>query len=130
MVDVDYGQAEIAAFNTAAGAGAIRFDPAAVAQAVGLYEQMISGLFTIRDRLQGAAQASGFGGFESGQQLQRGFSNKAAEGINVINQLIEGAMKLQEAYLRAAGQISDADQRNADTLRFAAQNAGLDGAAS
>ncbi|CAM4377691.1 hypothetical protein NONI108955_23460 [Nocardia ninae] len=123
MADVDYGQAEIAAFNAAAEAGTIEFDPAAVTEAVGLYDRMIAGLYQIRDRMRDAVFQTGFGGFESGLELQRGFCNKAADGINAINQLIEGAMRLQEAYLRAGNLISEADQRNADTLRFVAEAA-------
>lgn len=101
MVDVDYGQAEISAFNAAAGARAVQFDPAAVAEAVALYDRMIAGLYQIRDRMRDAVNGGGFGGFESGLQLQRGFSTKAADGADAVSQLIEGAMRLQEAYLRA-----------------------------
>ncbi|MGQ4600543.1 hypothetical protein [Nocardia sp. R6R-6] len=123
---IDYGQAEIAAFNQAASAGAIRYEEGAVQEAVALYERMINELIVVRDRLREAAQGTSFGGFDSAQQLRNGFSNKAVSGIDAVNQLIEGAMRLQEAYLRAGGLIADADQRNADALRFAAQNAGLD----
>lgn len=123
-MSIDYGQSAITAFNEAASAGAIKFDPAAVKEAVRMYTQMISGLTTIRQRLGEAAQTQGFGGFPSGQELQAGFAGKAREGIDVINQLIEGAMRLQEAYLRAGNLLEEADQKNAAALQFAAQSAG------
>ncbi|WP_225728616.1 MULTISPECIES: hypothetical protein [unclassified Nocardia] len=124
-VNIDYGQGKIAAFNDAARAGTIHFEEAAVREAVALYDRMITGLHAARERLQKATQASGFGGFESAQQLQAGFSNKAAEGMIAINHLIEGAMRLQEAYLRAGNLITEADQIHADALRFAEKDPGL-----
>lgn len=119
---VDLGQAQIAAFNDAAAAGLIKFDPAAVQQAVALYTQMINGLSTARQRLDTAVNAHGFGGFTSAQELQSGFIGKARAGIDVINQLIEGAMRLQEAYLRAGNMLAEADQKNAAAVRFAAEH--------
>ncbi|MGV9611361.1 hypothetical protein [Nocardia xishanensis] len=114
--NIDFGQAAISAFNEAARSGTIHFDEQAVRDAVRLYNQMITGLVKIRDKLIRAQDATGFGGFPSGQDLQRGFSNKASEGITVVNQLIDGAMRLQEAYLRAGRLISEADQLNADRI--------------
>ncbi|MCC3333407.1 hypothetical protein [Nocardia abscessus] len=121
---IDYGQAEIAAFNQAAGAGIIQFDPVAVREAIGLYDQMISGLYVIRQRLSDAVRAVGFGGFDSARELQQGFSNKAAQGIEAVDKLIEGAMRLQEAYMRTGNMVEEADVRNADILRFIAESAG------
>lgn len=72
MVDVDYGQAEIAAFKTAAQTGTLQLDPTAVTEAVGLYDRMIAGLYEIRERLDKATDARGFGGFQSAQELQAG----------------------------------------------------------
>ncbi|WP_063045956.1 hypothetical protein [Nocardia pseudovaccinii] len=116
--NIDYGQAQIKAFNDAASAGVIQLDPQAVHEAVQLYDQMINGLGKIRDKLRAAKEGKGFGGFPSGQELQAGFSNKAAEGIEVVNQLIDGAMRLQEAYLRAGRLITEADQLNANRIRI------------
>ncbi|MET7771422.1 hypothetical protein [Nocardia sp. NPDC005366] len=117
---IDYGQAEIAAFNEAARAGTIRYDEGVVREAVRLYDQMIVGLQTIRGRLKRAQEATGFGGFQSSVELQTGFANKAANGIIVLDQLIAGVMRLQEAYLRAGNMLSEADQMSADALRFLA----------
>ncbi|MEV4237996.1 hypothetical protein AB0J47_22780 [Nocardia sp. NPDC049737] len=123
--NIDYGQAQIKAFNDAAAAGEIAFDPQAVHEAVQLYDQMIIGLQKISDKLRTVKDAKGFGGFPSGHQLQDGFSNKAADGIKVINQLIDGAMRLQEAYLRAGRLISEADQVNANRVKIAGDLSGM-----
>jgi hypothetical protein len=113
-MNVDYGQTQIAAFNEAARAGAIQFDPEAVREAVRLYSQMITHLTVIRQKLDTVKDAKGFGGFPSGLELRDGFVKKAAEGVDVIDQLIEGAKQLQEAYMRADKAISEVDKANAD----------------
>ncbi|MFF0531107.1 hypothetical protein ACFYT3_22300 [Nocardia amikacinitolerans] len=127
MASFDYGRAEIDAFNSAARAGSIHYEESAVREAVALYDNMIAGLLEITKRMEKAVNATGFGGFESSKQLQQGFSTKAADGIAVVQQLIEGAMRLQEAYLRAGGMIGEADQRNADMMRYASETSGIEG---
>ncbi|MCP2290836.1 hypothetical protein APR08_003764 [Nocardia amikacinitolerans] len=127
MASFDYGRAEIDAFNSAARAGSIHYEESAVREAVALYDKMIAGLLEITQRMEKAVNATGFGGFESSKQLQQGFSTKAADGISVVQQLIEGAMRLQEAYLRAGGMIGEADQRNADMMRYASETSGIEG---
>lgn len=114
---IDYGQAEIAAFNRAASAGSMHFDPDAVREAVRAYDQLIDGLRSVARKLEQGTQWSGFGGFQSAKELQAGFENKALGGIHVLNQLIEGAYRLQEAYLRAGGLIAEADQTSATALQ-------------
>ncbi|MGW4769899.1 hypothetical protein ACWEO2_17865 [Nocardia sp. NPDC004278] len=126
---IDYGRAEIKAFDDAARAGVIEFDPQSVHEAVQLYSQMIIALQKVRDKLRTVKDARGFGGFPSGQELQAGFSNKAAEGVEVLSQLIDGAMRLQEAYLRAGRLLSEADQVNADRIKIVGDAQGIgDGA--
>ncbi|WP_433523859.1 hypothetical protein ACQPZ2_00910 [Nocardia pseudovaccinii] len=115
---IDYGRAQIAAFNEAARAGVIQFDERAVREAVQLYDQMIDRLKSIRKKLGSMNDLQGFGGFPSGLQLRDGFSKKAAEGVEVVNQLIDGAMRLQEAYLRAGRLISEADLANANRIKI------------
>ncbi|QIS18752.1 hypothetical protein [Nocardia terpenica] len=114
----NYGQSEIKAFNDAASGGVVHFEESAVRQAVGLYDKMINGLKGIRLNLTTLEDGSGFGGFDSGRQLQSGFSRKAADGIAVIDQLIDGAMQLQEAYLRAGGLFQEADKLNGDRIKI------------
>ncbi|MFD3706891.1 hypothetical protein ACFWUP_27450 [Nocardia sp. NPDC058658] len=114
---IDYGQAKISALNEAARAGQFSFDPVAVDEVVRTYDQMILGLTEIRHRLGDAVSASGFGSIPSAQELQSGFTKKATQGQTVIGELIDGAMRLQEAYLRAAGRIVDADAVNSQRIR-------------
>ncbi|MBF6290140.1 hypothetical protein GV791_16990 [Nocardia cyriacigeorgica] len=117
---IDYGQTQIAAFNAAAAAGTIRYEEGVARDAAAQYDNMITGLFAIRDKLNQATDHTSFGGLESARQLQQGFATKAADGIAAIDKLIEGAMRLKEAYLRAGNLIADADAQNAATTRYVA----------
>ncbi|MET8800661.1 hypothetical protein ABZV91_30265 [Nocardia sp. NPDC004568] len=122
---IDYGQAQITAFSNAAAAGEIRYEPDVARQAAAEYQKMIIGLQEIRTRLQTVADPQGFGGFQSSMELQQGFAQKTVDGLAVLNQLIEGAMTLQEAYLRSGNLITEADQTNAMLTQFVADNSGL-----
>ncbi|BCK58991.1 hypothetical protein [Nocardia wallacei] len=122
---IDFGQAEIEAFNNAAATGSVHYDENAVRQAAQLYQNAIDTLVETRTKLSSIQDNSGFGGFRTGQELQQGFSNKARNGVAVINQLIDGAMRLQEAYLRAGGLIDEADRVNSDRLKIASKSAGM-----
>lgn len=122
--NINYGQTQIAAFNESARAGAIQFDPEAVREAVRLYDQMINQFTKIRDKLGSLKDLQGFGGFPSGRELRDGFTNKATEGVEVMNQLIDGAMRLQEAYLRAGSLIAEADLSNAKRINLFEESSG------
>ncbi|WP_280362901.1 hypothetical protein [Nocardia wallacei] len=121
---IDFGQAEIQAFNNAAATGAVHFEESAVRQAVQLYQNAIDDLVKIRTKLSTMQDSSGFGGFRTGQELQQGFASKARGGAEVVNQLIDGAMRLQEAYLRAGGLIDEADRVNSDRLKIMSNSPG------
>lgn len=121
--NINFGQAEIAAFSQAAQSGAIRYNQDVARDAANAYQNMIDGLIEIRQKLGLATQVSGFGGLESARQLERGFSKKAVDGIDVIEKLIEGAMRMREAYLRAGNLLTEADAQNAAMLRFVADSA-------
>lgn len=124
QTDIDYGQAQIAAFSNAAASGIIKYEPDIARQAAAEYQKMIIGLQEIRDRLDSATNWSGFGGFLSAQELQQGFNRKAVDGVTVLNQLIEGALRLQEAYFRSGGLLVEADQCNATLIQLAARENG------
>ncbi|AVH21364.1 hypothetical protein [Nocardia cyriacigeorgica] len=124
---IDYGQTQIAAFNAAAAAGTIRYEEGVARDAAAQYDNMIDGLYAIKERLRHATEHTSFGGLESAKQLQQGFAAKAVDGMEVIDKLIEGAMRLKEAYLRAGNLITDADAQNAATTRFVAQINSLGG---
>ncbi|MFI1459415.1 hypothetical protein [Nocardia carnea] len=122
---IDYGQAQITAFSNAAAAGEIQYDPDVARQAAAEYQKMVNGLLEIRNRLRTATEPRGFGGFQSALDLQRGFGRKAADGLMVLDQLVQGAMQLQEAYFRSGNLIAEADQSNAARTRFVAEATGL-----
>jgi hypothetical protein len=122
---IDYGQAQITAFGNAAAAGEIKYEPDVARQAAAEYQKMINGLLEIRNRLRTATEPQGFGGFQSALDLQNGFGRKAADGLAVLDQLVQGAMQLQEAYFRAGDLIAEADQSNAALTRFVADSTGL-----
>ncbi len=125
-MQVEHGRAEIQAFSQAAGAGQLEFDKDAVREVVRLYDVLIDGLVAEQRYIKDALVLAGFGGFGSTQQLAAGFSNKANQLFDVLTQFIEGAMMLQQAYLRAGQMYEEADQKNAAALRFTAESNGLD----
>ncbi|ATL66781.1 hypothetical protein [Nocardia terpenica] len=125
-VTVDYGQADIAAFKQGALSGHIKFDPQAVDDVVRVYDVLIDGLKEERKRIRDITNVAGFGGFPSTQQLASGFTAKAAQLADVLDQFIEGAMHLQEAYLIAGGKIKEAEAKNAQAIRFAGQQIGTE----
>ncbi|WP_225730487.1 MULTISPECIES: hypothetical protein [unclassified Nocardia] len=118
---IDYGRAEIAAFKQGAASGHIKFDPQVVDDAVKVYDRLISQLTLELNQIQSLIDVTGFGGFPSTQQLAHGFNNKAKDFAGVLTQFIEGAMRLQEAFLIAGGKIAEADAKNAQALQFVSQ---------
>ncbi|MEV6278581.1 hypothetical protein [Nocardia sp. NPDC051832] len=124
MATTDYGQAEIAAFSSAiTSAGHVKFDEAAVREVVRLYDVIIAQLTTQQREILKATQTEGFfGTLRSGQELASGFSNKAQEAYDTCSQFLQGIMRLQETYLRAAGLYEDADQKNAAAVRIATES--------
>src|SRR5262245_58991712 len=115
---INYGQVEIHAFNNAVSAGEIHYEEAAVRQAVQLYERAVATLSVVRQKLQKLENATGFGGFQTGKELKIGFNKKATDGAQVISELIDGAMQLQECYLRAGGLIEEADHLNSQRIKL------------
>ncbi|WP_435591958.1 hypothetical protein [Nocardia sp. bgisy118] len=124
----DYGQADIAAFKQGAQNGSIKFDPQAVTDVVRVYDTLIKGLTDELNRIKRVTNQTGFGGFPSTQQLAAGFAGKAEQFVAVLGLFIEGAIRLQEAYLIAGNRIQEADAKNTQALQFAAQNLGTEGA--
>ncbi len=122
----DFGQTEIQAFNSAVSSGQIRYDASAARQAAQLYDRAVESLKSIRDKLRDAENAQGFGGFQTGKELQIGFSKKAQDGGETIAHLIDGALRLKEVYLRAGGLIQEADKTSADRINQA-QSYGISG---
>ncbi len=108
-IEIDYGRAQISAFTQSARAGEFAFDEASATAAVSLYDTMIRDLGILRKEFDKATNVSGFGGFPSALDLQRGFADKATAGLDVITQLVDAAMQMQEGLLCAANKITEAD---------------------
>lgn len=119
---IDYGRTEIAAFKQGALSGQLTYTPEAVTEVVRIYDILIENLLQERERILRATQVSGFGGLASAQQLATGFSNKASEMADILTQFIEGAMRLQEAYLIAGGRLENADLKNSQAIQFLTQS--------
>ncbi|MFD3591454.1 hypothetical protein ACFWU5_01910 [Nocardia sp. NPDC058640] len=118
--NLDYGQAEIAAFLEGARNGQFSFQREAVIEMVGKYDLLVNTLLAVREQLEGAASTKGFGGLQSAVELQDGFSRKATDGASVLDQAIEGVLDIQEGYLRAADLFPEIDALNQKRINLAA----------
>ncbi|MFE3545903.1 hypothetical protein ACFXK0_23330 [Nocardia sp. NPDC059177] len=114
---IETSRAEISRFRTAAATGTLKFEPDAARQCAALYEQQADRLGQLRQRLETAAEAGGFGGFVSAQQLQAGFAHKARDAAELIDHYIEAAYRMKEAFLLSAGLYDEADAAAAAALR-------------
>ncbi|MFI5502343.1 hypothetical protein ACIA5E_25045 [Nocardia asteroides] len=121
--EINYGQADITAFTQRASAGEFSFEPDAARTAVNQISDYVEGLRQSLTQMSRGEEVSGFGTLPSGIELQQGFRNKAHSARDAITQLIQGAMQIQEGFLRAAGLIEDADDLSARRIRLAAQAA-------
>ncbi|WP_155980939.1 hypothetical protein [Nocardia sp. CNY236] len=116
-LQVDYGQAQIQAFNDAAASGNLEFDEGVVREVVRQLDTVIDGLQAEIRTVDAECRLDGMGGFRSSRQLGQGFTWKAEQYQEVLQQHVAGAMRLQEAFLRAAGLFEEADGRHAAAFR-------------
>ncbi|MFD4462510.1 hypothetical protein [Nocardia sp. NPDC058480] len=114
---IESSRAEISRFRSAAAAGTLTFDPDAARRCADLYEQQAEHLAQLRQGLENAAEAAGFGGFVSAQQLQAGFAHKARDAAELLDRYIEAAYRMKEAFLLSAGLYEEADAAAAAALR-------------
>ncbi|MEU3011525.1 hypothetical protein [Nocardia asteroides] len=114
---IDSSRAEISRFRSAAAAGTVKFDPDAARRCAALYEEQADKLAALRQRLETASEAGGFGGFVSAQQLQAGFAHKARDAADLLDSYIEAAYRMKEAFLLSAGLLDEADAAAAAALR-------------
>jgi len=123
---INYGQAEIQAFNNAVSAGEIHYEEGVARQAAQHYDDVANKIGDIREEIRYLEEAQGFGGFQTGIELQKGFRRKATDGIQVLGELIDGAMRLKESYLRAGGLTEEADQVNSQRIKLFANSEGME----
>ncbi|KAF0845867.1 hypothetical protein [Nocardia caishijiensis] len=114
---IESSRAEISRFRSAAAAGTVKFDPEAARRCADLYAQQADRLAELRHDLENAAEAGGFGGFVSAQQLQAGFAHKARDAADLLDRYIEAAYRMREAFLLSAGLYEEADAAANAALR-------------
>ncbi|MCA2208922.1 MULTISPECIES: hypothetical protein [Nocardia] len=114
---IESSRAEISRFRSAAAAGTVKFDPEAARRCADLYAQQADRLAELRHDLENAAEAGGFGGFVSAQQLQAGFAHKARDAADLLDRYIEAAYRMREAFLLSAGLYEEADAAASAALR-------------
>ncbi|MGN2640876.1 hypothetical protein ACWEKT_14255 [Nocardia takedensis] len=114
---IENSRADIARFKQDAQAGTIKFDPDAARRCAEVYENQADRLLTLRQRLESVAEVDGFGGFVSADQLRAGFGHKARDAAALLDQYIEAAYRMKEAFLISAGLYDEADAANAAALR-------------
>ncbi|MQY18193.1 hypothetical protein [Nocardia macrotermitis] len=127
---IDFGNAEIKALNEAVANGSFSITAEAAHEAKHQYDVMLTEIARVRQQVNRATHVTGFGGFQSAQELQAGFANKATDGVAVVDQLSDAVRQVQIAYLRAGKQFEEADQVNADRLRRLANTTQDNGDAS
>lgn len=54
----------------------------------------------------------GFGAFTSATELQNGFENKASDMAKAITEMKSAALKMAASFLKAGGDLEEADQLN------------------
>ncbi|GEM35218.1 hypothetical protein AB0H58_14220 [Nocardia neocaledoniensis] len=114
---IESSRAEISRFRSAAAAGTVKFEPEAARRCADLYEQQADQLAQLRQRLETASEAGGFGGFVSAQQLQAGFAHKARDAAELLDHYIAAALRMKEAFLLSGGLFDEADAAAAAALR-------------
>ncbi|MFC4377012.1 hypothetical protein ACFO5K_23275 [Nocardia halotolerans] len=114
---IESSRAEISRFRSAATAGTLKFDPDAARRCADLYDQQADRLAELRHELENAAEAGGFGGFVSAQQLQAGFAHKARDAADLLDHYIAAAYRMKEAFLLSAGLYEEADAAASAALR-------------
>jgi hypothetical protein len=121
---MDFGQAEIGAFTTAAEearGGSVVYDPQVAHEAKAEYDRLIHELEQAKRQAERLTELSGFGGFESAKQLQRGFERKAKEATIHIDKMIRACYEMQAAFLTTSSRYGDTDDQNAQAIRADAQ---------
>jgi hypothetical protein len=124
---MDFGQAEIKAFSTAAQeaqGGQVVYDPQVAHDAVAEYNRLIDALQDTKQMAMALTDLAGFGGFESAKQLQRGFERKAREAMIHIDKMIQACYQMQVAFLTTSSRYGDTDDQNAKSIQASIQAMG------
>lgn len=118
---MEVGQTTANALYQQAVGGTFRMEADAARKCAEVYTRFVESTLdpqiTVARRMQ---QLQGFGGFESAQQLQNGFSAKAKSMTETLINMKEAALVMAAAYLRAGQLIEEADAMHARSIQTAA----------
>ncbi|WP_433196300.1 hypothetical protein ACQP1G_43875 [Nocardia sp. CA-107356] len=117
---MDVGQSTANALYQQAEAGTFRMEADAARRCAEVYTRFIDTTLEPQIRMsRGLHRHEGFGGFDSAQQLQSGFSSKAVQTTEALNGIKEAALKMAAAYLRAGQLVEEADTMFARSINTA-----------
>ncbi|MBO0853686.1 MAG: hypothetical protein J2P18_07960 [Nocardia sp.] len=122
---MDVGQSTANDLWNQASDGKFRMEPDAAKKCAEAYTRFADGLEDQIADAQRLQSLSGFGSFQSAQDLQKGFERKGVQLTDALVGMREAALRMAAAHLRAGGMLADADALNARAIRVA-QNAGGD----
>ncbi|MFC9875180.1 hypothetical protein ACFVJR_21535 [Nocardia salmonicida] len=100
----------------AASSGQLTMEPDAAREVAGAYLRFAA---TCDGWVKDAAHLQsihGFGSLNSALQLQKGFADKAASAVQILEQMASAARGMADGYLQAAGILGEADQLTASAL--------------
>lgn len=117
---MDVGQSTANALYQQAVAGTFRMEADAARRCAEVYTRFVESTLDPQiKRSSNLHSMEGFGGFESAQQLQDGFSSKAVTMTEALNGMKEAALKMAASYLRAGQLVEEADAMNARSISTA-----------
>ncbi|MFQ6328736.1 hypothetical protein ACLMAL_21725 [Nocardia sp. CWNU-33] len=121
---MEVGQSAANALYQQAVGGTFRMEADAARRCAEVYTRLVDTTLSPQiKRSFDLHRLNGFGGFDSAQQLQSGFSDKAAKMTEALNGMREAALKMAAAYLRAGQLVEEADAMYANSINTATSEA-------
>ncbi|MGV9821166.1 hypothetical protein [Nocardia xishanensis] len=114
---MDVGSSAAAELWQAASEGRFRLTPEAARECAAHFEWFAGTVAERQREVRDLERLTGFGGFDSAQQLQQGFQRKANQAVEALKATEEAAWRMKAAVLRAAGLLEEVDAANAAALR-------------
>ncbi|WP_433713652.1 hypothetical protein ACQP2U_05290 [Nocardia sp. CA-084685] len=114
---MEVGQSAANALYQQATGGTFRMEADAARRCAEVYTRLVE--TTLEPQIKASRdlhRMEGFGGFESAQELQNGFSGKAKKMTEALEGMREAAFKMAAAYLRAGQLVEEADTMYAQSI--------------
>ncbi len=119
---MDVGQGTANALYQQAVSGTFRMERGVAERCAAVYTRLVDTCvdqqITNSKRLQ---EVSGFGGFNSAQELQGKFADKGGSTTDALKGIKEAALRMAAAYLHAGGAFEEADAMNSRALTVAGE---------